>query len=406
LKEILWELTPVDEFIKRIKPHLKISFNTKNVSLDEAIGKISAENITSNLELPPYPKSVMDGYAVTSDDCSGASHISPAILKVNKVTITSGKKLSIKAKNGEAIPIETGGYLPEGTDAVVKLEDTIKRNDVIEVLKSVAKYENVSLPGEELRIGDTIIRKGDIIRPWHLAALEAIGKTEIKILDLKAYILCTGDEFVKDPKFPPFTRRLVSGWLHEHGITVSKMDLSTDDVEEILTKILKALQRNDIIITLGGTSKGSRDNVFDAILKLNPSIIIRGLAVQPGKTASFYAINGNLIASLSGLPVAALSSLELALRPLLQEWIGIKFLPRPKVKAILTRRVTTKTGLIGFVRVKVFSKDGKLYAEPLMTGGSGAIRSLLNGNGILKIPIVLEGFEEGDVVEVELYGPV
>jgi len=399
----VFRLRAVNEVIEESIRYLRHHPSVKRVSLIHALNKISGETVYSAVMLPPFPKSTMDGYAVKSSNCSSASPSSPVILKIKKESILAGEKGNTLGEN-EAIRIETGGFLPEGADAVIPVEDTEQRGNLLYVYKSIGKYENVSLPGEELDINDIIIRKGDILRPWHLAALEAIGREEVGILDIKACVFCTGSEFKE--KFKPFTRKLVKGWLLEKGFTEVSVKVLPDDVDIISKNLGKAVMEYDVIIVCGGTAKGEKDYTIKAIQKLNPSYLLHGVRIRPGRTMCFSVVNDRPVVAISGLPVAAFSSLELVVKPILERWLKIRFLEYPKIRAKLVRRVTSKMGFKSFIRLRVYERKGQIYAEPLVAGGSGSIRSLVLGNAFLIVEEDLEGFDEGEEVEVELYAPV
>ncbi len=374
------------------------------VSVEEALGRYSAEDVLSSFRLPPKPKSVMDGYAVRVCDVEGASPLSPVPLRLIDGVLRPGMDIDMTLGPGTAVRVETGAFLPEGADAVVPIEDAVEEGDRVLVLKSLAKYENVSLPGEEYEEGLVIVRRGSRITPQALAALVVEGIEEVKVFDLRARVLSVGDEIVSGSYFRPFTHVFVSAWLKWHGIAVSETSMVGDDVHEIL----KWLERDDVSylsILIGGTSVGGHDYTIKAIKMAEPEHLVHGFAIQPGKTACLAVKDCKPILALSGLPVAAMSTLEYVLKPLLRG-VGLELPDYPKVRAILTRRVTVKSGLKGLVRVRVQERDGKLYAEPIMSGGSGALASLLKGNGFVEVPEDVEGFDEGCEVEVSLYKPV
>jgi len=397
------ELNRVSEILPKALKHLRPPREV-HASVEESLGKYSAETILSSLKLPPKPKSVMDGYAVRACDVEGASPLSPVPLELLKEVIRPGMDVDVSLGPGVAVRIETGAFLPEGADAVVPVEDAVEERGKVFVLRSLAKYENVSLPGEEYDEGLVIVRRGSRITPQVVAGLVVEGVEGVRVFDLRARILSVGDEFVKGSYFRPFTHVFVSAWLRWHGIAVDEMSFVGDDVDEIC----KWLQRDDapyLSVLIGGTSIGEHDYTVKAIQMAEPEYIAHGFAIQPGKTACLAVRGGKPILALSGLPVAAMSTLEYVLKPLLKG-MGLEVPDYPKVRAILTRRVTVKAGVKGFVRVRVQEREGKLYAEPIMSGGSGSLASLLRGNGFLKVPEDVEGFDEGCEVEVSLYGSV
>ncbi len=397
------ELSKVSDVLPKALKHLRPPREVY-VSVGESLGKYSAETLLSGFKLPPKPKSVMDGYAVRACDVEGASPPSPVPLKLLNEVLRPGVDINIALKPGAAVRVETGAFLPEGADAVVPVEDAVEEGDEVLVLKSLAKYENVSLPGEEYDEGLVIVRRGSRITPQAVAGLVIEGVERVRVFDLRARILSIGDEFVKGTYFRPFTHVFVNAWLKWHGIVVEETSLVGDNVDEIR----KWLQRDDapyLSVLVGGTSVGGHDYTVKAIQMVEPEHLTHGFAIQPGKTACLAVKDGKPILALSGLPVAAMSTLEYVLKPLLKG-MGLEVPDYPKVKATLTRRVTVKAGVKGFVRVRVQEREGKLYAEPIMIGGSGSLASLLRGNGFVEVPEDVEGFDEGCEVEVSLYGSV
>ncbi|RLE87258.1 MAG: hypothetical protein DRJ49_06700 [Thermoprotei archaeon] len=158
-----------------------------------------------------------------------------------------------------------------------------------------------------------------------------------------------------------------------------------------------------MIVLCGGTSLGMKDYLAQAIKELSPDVYIHGIALKPGRTTILSAISGKPVIGISGLPVAAYANLELVVSEILIRWLRVEPIIKPRIKAILTRRVTTKSGVRALVRVRIYSKGDSYIAEPLLAGGSGSLRSLLLSNGYLIVPEDIEGFDEGEVVEVVIH---
>ncbi len=395
----MWELRRVDEVLSRALPLIEPPGGLR-VSVTGALGMYLYEDVESPLELPPRPKSTVDGFAVDHLDCAGASQSSPRVLRLRRGTVPPGSAPPPLGR-GEAVRVETGTYLPDGADAVVPVEEAEVEGDRVIVYRSPARYENVSLPGEELSRGP-LARRGERLRPWHLAALRACGIDEVAVYDLGATILATGDEFASGGAVP-FTVELVRGWLAEHGVRVLGVDTLPDDRSLIAARLREALSSSWLVVATGGTSMGSKDYTVRAIGDLGPSYMAHGLALRPGKTTCLSVVGGRVVLAVSGLPVAALSALESVLRPLLRR-MGLKIPERPRARVRLARRVSVKLGLRGFVRLRLFENKGVLYGEPLMVGGSGSLNSLLRADAFLTVPEDVEGYDEGEEVEVELVG--
>ncbi|RLE60331.1 MAG: hypothetical protein DRJ35_03590 [Thermoprotei archaeon] len=373
------------------------------VEVRKSLGKYSAEKIVSSFKLPIFPKSVMDGYAIVAEDTLPSSPSSPVRLKIVDGIIRPGERHNISIRSGEAAIIETGGFLPEGADAVIPIEDTVREGGEILVFRRVSRWENVSIPGEEYDKDIVIVDKGWRIEPIHLAAFVLEGLDKVRVYRTDVSILNVGDELLKKGSVKPFTQELVYGWFTKLGFSVKQVEFERDDPEAIK----RWLEQSDSYITvvMGGTSMGKHDYTVKAIKEISPDYFNHGFALQPGKTACLAVKDGRIYMAISGLPVAALSSLELILRPLLEKK-GFRLPGYTVVKARLTRRLTVKMGMAGFARVRVFRENEEFFAEPLMVGGSGALGSLLKGNGFVVVPEDVEGYDIGDVVDVYLYGNV
>lgn len=366
-----------------------------------AAGGYAAEKVVSSRRLPPHPKSVVDGYAVRSEDVLPASPSTPVRLRLLDALVRPGPPPSITLGAGEAVRIETGGYLPRGADAAVPVEDTVEEAGTVLVYRRVARWENVSMPGEEYEPGITIVDRGWRVDGRRLAALALEGRERLRVYRLAARVLNVGDELLGAAAgYPAYTHLLVEDWLRGLGFTVAETEFMGDDREAIASW----LSGGDawLSIVMGGTSMGGHDYTVRAIESLEPDYMAHGVAVQPGKTACIAVKDGRLIAAISGLPVAALSSLELLLRPLLAG-LGLQLPERPRVRARLTRRITVKMGVAGFARVRLERRGGELAATPLMTGGSGSLKSLVAADGYVYVPEESEGFDEGEEVEVTLF---
>lgn len=401
--ERLRELHRVSDILPRALKYLRLPGEIE-LPIEDSLGKYSSEDVFSSFSLPPKPKAVMDGYAVRACDIEAASPNSPVPLRLLKISARPGIDVNVSLEARSAVRIETGALLPDGADAVVPLEDAVEEDGRVLVMRSLAKYENVSLPGEEYEEGMAIVRKGAIITPQSIAGLTLEGRGKVKVFDLRARILNVGDEIVKGTYFRPFTHIFVAMWLRWHGFTIDDISIVGDDVDGI-SQWLRGGSQSYLSVLIGGTSVGKHDYTVRALESIGVEYLVHGFAIQPGKTACLAVKDGKPILALSGLPVAAMSTLEYVLKPLLRG-LGINVPGYPRVKATLTRRVTVKVGVRGFVRVRVYEEGGKLYAEPIMAGGSGALASLIKGNGFIEVPEDLEGFDEGCEVEVNLYGQV
>jgi molybdopterin molybdotransferase len=201
---------------------------------------------------------------------------------------------------------------------------------------------------------------------------------------------------------------MLSAMCRELGAEPLELGIARDDVEEIAEKLKNGLAKADAAITTGGTSVGGLDLVPDAVNKLGkPGVVVHGVAMRPGMPTALGVVEGKPVMVLSGNPVAAIVGFEVFARPLISKMIGMKKEePRPTVKAVMTRRVSSALGRKTFVRVKAFMKNGEVFAEPVSAKGSGAISTMTRGNGFVVVPENREGVAEGELVTVRLFGSV
>ncbi|OYT26414.1 MAG: molybdopterin molybdenumtransferase MoeA [Thermoprotei archaeon ex4572_64] len=407
--ELFKKLKRVDEVLKELSQYLKARITTVKLNISEALGHYLAEDVYAKIDIPYFNRSVVDGFAICSEDTFGASLHNPAILKIVRVE----KPESYELKRGEAVEVFTGSPLPRNADAVVMYEDVNIREDFIEVTRPIVPYSNVSKKGEDFRKGELVLKKGTKLRPWDIAVLASLGYRQVEVYKPRVALLCTGDELVelyevddilKIPygKIINSTRYVVEGLLKEFGCEVTYLGVVPDNDDVIANTLRKVLSSHDLVVTIGGVSVGKRDLTFKAVLKLDPEYYCHGLAIRPGRPTSVAIINGKLVIMLSGFPVAALTGFEFLLRPILLKLIdGVDEL-RPTVKGKLLRRINKPINVKALVRVKVCRENNNYIIEPLALTGSGVLSTLSKSNGVIIISEDVEGFDENSVIEVIL----
>ncbi len=407
-------LNSVEDVIKALKTKISIKPHVLKVNVVKSVGYFAAENIYASFDYPPYHRSAVDGFAVRAEDVSSASQFNPAVLKLIGFMHTNDTPEKYIVKKGECVEVTTGAPLPLGANAIVMAEYAKKlSNSEVEIMKPVAPWDNVSLKGEDVRKGQLIVRKGEVIKPWHVGLLATLNIVEIKVFDrLKASVLGVGDELIplgskiEPGKIVSSTMYLVKAFLSELGVNVVYTEIVPDEVEVISLKVREALSKSDVVFTTGGTSVGLRDFTVEAVKKLNPDFFLHGVAIKPGKPMAVATVKGKPVFMLSGYPVATFTELIAVFEPIYYSIYGSKIPPKPTIKGRLVRRVYVEPGIRGYVRVKVFKKNNEVLIEPLMVTGSGILSTLIEGNGLLIVPENVEGYDEGDEVEVILTNPI
>lgn len=382
------------------------------VKAENALGRVLAEDVVSQHNVPPYDRAAVDGYAVRSEETFSASQSNPAIFRI--VGIAEAGRERKRICTGEAVEIYTGAAMPEGADAVVMAEDCEIEETGVRVLRAVPKYANVSRCGEDIKRGEIVFRKGHIIKAWDIGVLISIRMREVAVRSkLKVAILSTGSELVEisDPRaldgmsIVDSTRPMIKALLSQAGCDVIDGGIVDDDLEAISGRLSNLASQADIIITVGGTSVGGKDLVPEALEGVKGSkLVFHGIAAKPGKPLGFGVYMGIPLFMLPGYPVSALVGYESIIRPVITHLTGIPVRDRAKVKAHISRRIPTTPGVRHFLRVALEGNGEDRTAEPIALTGSGLLTSIAKADGIVIIGEDSEGLEEGEVVEVELLG--
>jgi molybdopterin molybdotransferase len=401
------KLTPVDDALRIWLNALQIK-RCKEVTapLHQALGRVLAEDIIAEEDLPRFDRSAVDGYALRSKNTSDASQFRPAFFQ-----ITDSDEVNSK----QARQVWTGNAIPKGANAVAMLENTQSRDGEIEVWVQLAPGENVSKKGEDVRKGENAVKAGTRLKPYHLGLLTALGCSELKVAGKpRIAVLATGNELAeigcKPAKNQIFESNsvMLSAMCHELNAEPLSLGIAKDDVNEITEKLRMGLLNSDAVITTGGTSVGGLDLVPEAVNRMGkPGVIVHGIAMRPAMPTALAVLRGKPVVILSGNPVAAIIGFEVFARPLICKMLGMtKEEARPVVKATMKRKMATALGRRTYVRVRVLQENGEFRAEPVSARGSGALSTMARGNGFVIVPENREGLSEGELVAVHLFGEV
>ncbi|MGA3110598.1 MAG: gephyrin-like molybdotransferase Glp [Candidatus Bathyarchaeia archaeon] len=376
------------------------------VSLQDALGRVSAEDFIAKESLPRFDKSAMDGYALNSEGSAGASQSKPAVFE-----LTDTQEIGAK----QARQIWTGNPIPKGADAVVMLENTEKKEGKLEVWSRLVPGENVAKIGEDLKKGTLIAKAGARFNPYHIGLVAAMGFNQLKVIvKPKIGIVVTGNELaepgakLRGNLIFDSNKIMISGVCRELGTETTDFGIAKDNLDEIAEKIRLALKTQDAVVTTGGTSVGGLDLVPDAVNKLGkPGVVVHGVALRPAMPTALAVLEGKPVLILSGNPVAAIVGFEVFGRPMVCRLLGMADTePRPMLKAVLARRVSSALGRKTYVRVHVTLKEDEFYAQPVSAKGSGSISTMTQSNGFVVVPENREGVSEGETVIVYMFGTV
>ncbi len=385
----------VDEARERILRYFH-PLEAEKVSILEALNRVLAEDVYSDIDIPPFANSAMDGYALRSGDTVGASKKSPATLEV-VADLAAGHTTHLKVEPGRAIRIMTGAPLPEGADAVVRFEATSEGlrggwGPTVEVYKEVSPRENVRPAGEDVRRGELVLAKGTVLRPQELGVLASLGRPEVEVIRRpRVAILATGDELVAiDEEIGPGQIRnsneySTAAQVIRYGGVPLRLGIARDRVEELKAKIEEGLAaRVDLFLTSAGVSVGEYD-VVKEVLASEGEIDFWQVNMKPGKPLAFGHIQGVPLMGLPGNPVSAMVAFEQFARPAILTMLG-KALEKPEVEATVDEDVTN-SGRRGFLRAIVTRQEDGYHAR-VVTGprGSGVLTSMVRANALLIVP--------------------
>jgi putative molybdopterin biosynthesis protein len=389
------KLMTFDEAKKAISLHVKPEpLGTEEISLLEAHNRVLAEDVTSTLNIPPFNRSTVDGYAVKAEDTFGAEENRPIRLKVCGV-VNVGEPPKISVAKGEAAEIVTGAPVPKGADAVVMIEDAERENDELSVYSSVTREENVMKKGTDIKKGETVLKAGQVLGSREIGVLAALGTAKAKVHMVPSVaVLSTGPEVTEPGKKLPLGKIYdinaysLSAAVLESGGKPVYLGVVPDDKTELRKTLQHALACANMVITSGGVSVGPRDIMPQTVDSLGkPGLIIYGIAVKPGKPTTIALIGRKPVFSLPGHPTSALLMFHLLARPVIQLLSGRPAKEATTVKAVAGTRMFSAKGRRTFVMVKLKRDNlNRLIAEPVETGASGAITTLAKADGFVEIP--------------------
>lgn len=410
MRKEFFNVVSVEDFFARFTDFERIA-ETEELGLFDAYQRVLAEDVFSPEDLPPFARATMDGYAVRAKDTFGASEFNPVYLKkVGVVEIGRMPDFEIDAE--ECSEIVTGAPLPKGADSVVMVEYTDVLGDEIEVKRSVAPGENVILKAEDCAKGEILIKKGTRLRPQDIGILAAVGIPYVKVFKKpKVGIISTGDELVEITKTPELgkirdvnTYTLWSLCLKSYTDPVT-YGIVRDHTSELKEAISKALNECDVVLISGGSSIGVRDLTIEAIESLKGKILIHGISISPGKPTILAKIDKRPVIGLPGQVASAQIVMFVLVVPFLRYLSGERAIfdkPSCYVEATMSRNVASKQGREDYIRVKLKRKEESWTAEPIL-GKSGLLKTLLEADGLVKIPSEKEGVYKDEKVKVFLF---
>ncbi len=372
------------------------------VDLLEADGMVLAQDVVAGGDLPPFARAAVDGYAVRASDIIPASAAAPIRLEVID-HVAAGQSPPGIVKAGSAMGISTGAPIPPGADAVLRMEDVIIGEGWIEVSGPVPPGADVALAGEDIKAGSPALAAGTALRPAEIGLLAALGQTRVAVIGRpRVAIISTGDELVDAAAAPgPAQIRNSSAhalwaYVRREGGDPGLRGIARDDRQELASKLLEA-HGNDLILTTGGVSVGTRDLVAEALEHLGAEILFWRVAMRPGTPVLVARWGEGLVIGLSGNPAAAMTAFEVLVRPALALMAGRPF--RREMLSVTIDSGVKGSGVRRYLRARLYKQDEVWRAAVAFSQRPGVLSSMTLANGYVIIPEGSRGLQPGSTVQ-------
>ena len=406
------KLLPFDKAKSIIEKNIsRQPIGIEKVTLSNSHKRILAQDIISLNNIPPFNRSIVDGYAVKAEETFNASEENPVCLEYcGQVDI--GKPPNIIIKKGMAAEIVTGAPIPKGSDSVIMIEYTTRKGNNVLVHRPVTINENVMAAGSDIRKNETVLKKNRFLGYKEIGIIAALGMKEVVVFKKpRVAVLSTGAEVVAPGELLTYGKiydinaYALSAAVRESGGEPINMGIIPDKKNELIKSLRYALDTTDMVITSGGVSVGPKDFTPEIVDSLgNPGLLIHGVAVKPGKPFTFALIQKKPVFSLPGNPTSALFMFIIFVAPILVKLSGKSEEGLMRIKAITSEKFFSARGRRTFIMVNLgHDKNGKLIARPVPTGLSGAITTLAKANGFIEISDRQQFIEEGTEVDVFLF---
>ncbi len=391
------------EEVERFLASVVRTLSDEAVPVQDCFDRVLARDLHSDVDVPAFARSAMDGFAVRGEDTFGATAFDPVTLSVRGISLP-GRGFEGTVQPGEAVRIMTGAPLPEGADCVAMAEIAREQDGRVEIRDAVAPRKHVGALGEDIRRGDRVLRSGRRLRPQDAALLASIGQARVPVVRRPTVrLVVTGDELLSPGRRPEgvqivdsnsvMLRALVA---RDGGETLPHA-LAPDreaDVREALS-----VDDADVLLVSGGSSVGQEDHAPRLVAEIG-SLDIHGIAMRPSSPTGIGRIGERLVFLLPGNPVSCLCAYEFFAGPSLRKMGGRpRAWPHPRLRLPLARKISSALGRTDYVRVAV--ENG--HAVPLATSGASILSSTVRAEGVVIVPRDLEGMPDGQEVEILLY---
>ena len=413
-KEIFRRYIPLKEAIDRLTEYVSsIPRESEEVPINDALGAVIFEDMFSKLDIPPFDKALMDGYAVRAQDTFEAEESRSKRLKlVGRIEV--GEEPNLYVDESTTIEISTGAPIPKGANAVVMLEYAKKDEKMIDIFKSVVPGENIMETGTDIRSGELILRKGQRITSKELGLLSAIGIGKVKVYKKpKVAVFSTGNELIspgdsiRSWRIFDINSSTLAGAVMESGGIPTLMGIVPDDIDKLRKKIVTSLSLCDLAIASGSTSAGARDYLLSLMGEIgSPGVIVPGISIKPGKPTIVAASNEKIVFCLPGNPTSALAIFHLLVRPIISRMAGFQE-PREieSIHGMMATKVHSARGRLELLPVHILTDEKRNYIVHPTYGYSASITSFAMADGFMLIPENRDFINERERVRVIPFVP-
>jgi molybdopterin molybdotransferase len=383
-----------------------LALGLERVGLADALGRALAEDITALEPVPAFDSSAMDGFAARAEDLAGAGRETPVRLELAAESRAGSPADGVLAP-GQAFAISTGAMLPAGADTVVRVEDTRQPGAHVEVLAPAPPGQHIRRAGEDMRPGQTVLRRGRELGPAELGVLASLGRERpLCARRPRLSLLTSGDELIA-----PGEAARAGAVRDSNMLTISALALRAgadltirasvaDDAEETVAALARAVADVDVAVICGGVSVGAHDHVRAALRELGADERLWGIALKPGRPTWFGTLGGTLVFGLPGNPVSAMVTFVLLVRPALRALVGLPA-RAARASAVIDRDYDKAAGRAHAVRCRVSERSDGWHAEPSGPQGSHILTSMLDADALAMIPSPSVGVRAGERVEIE-----
>lgn len=395
----------IEECLKRLLAEVDTIEETERVTIEEACGRVCAENILSDMMVPHFPKSAMDGYAVKAVEVTEASREKPVKLKVLG-ELCAGDFISYTHEPMSAVRVMTGAYVPEGFDAVIRQEDTDYGEQEVAVYRGVSAYTNYCKVGEDLKTGQMLVPERTRLTPLHIGLLASVGTSEVEVVrPVKVAILSTGSELctvgesLTPGKIYNNIAYILQAAVSREGLTVTSVRTCADEEELLVQAICEMAEEADILITTGGVSVGKKDLIPAVLRALGAKVLFQGANIQPGTPTMASKYENTLLLHLSGNPYAALANFELYFWPLMTKMMGNESYAPKCSTAVLACEYPKVNKMRRLVRA--YAESGEVTI-PSEVHASSVIHNLTECNCFIDLEAG-RAVQKGDMVNIRFY---